>query len=58
MKGLNWNEIIRSPCPVSTLNEAVLLCVIRNRVSKRTFVVRTGYRPWFDDRCVLVHRAK
>ena len=23
VKGLNWSEIIRSPCPVSTLNEAL-----------------------------------
>ena len=53
MKGLNWNETIRSPCPVSLLNEA-LLRVIKNRVPKRTIVVRKGNKPWFDDRCVLL----
>ena len=46
-----------SPSLVSTLNEA-LLCVIRNRVSKRTIAVRTGYKPWFNDLCVLAHLAK
>ena len=47
MKGLNWNEII---------NEA-LLCIIRNRISKRMIVIRTGYKPWLDDE-YLAHRAK
>ena len=51
MKGLNWNEIIRSPCPASTLNEA-LLWVIRNRVSKRTIGIRTRYKPWLDILCL------
>ena len=57
MKGLNWNEIIRFPYSVSSLNEA-LLCVTRNRVSKQILVVRTDDKPWFDDRCVLAHSAK
>ena len=57
VKGPNWNGIIKSPCPRSSLHEA-LLRVIRNRVHKRTIVVKTGDKPWFDDRCVLVHRAK
>ena len=58
MKGLNWNDIIMSPCLVSTLNEA-LLCVIRNRDSKRTIVDKTGYiKPWLNNTCVLVHRTK
>ena len=39
-KGLNLNEISRSPSSVSSLNEA-LLRVIRDRVSNRTIVVRT-----------------
>ena len=39
MKGLNWNEIIKSPCLESSLNEAMLR-VIRDRVSKRTIAVR------------------
>ena len=47
MKGLNGHKIIRSPCSASLLNEA-LLCVVRNRVPKRTIVVRTGDKPWFD----------
>ena len=47
--GLNLNEIIRSSCLVSSLNEE-LMRVIRNRVSKRTIVVRTMDKPWFDDR--------
>ena len=42
---------------LSTLNE-VLLHVIRNRVPKWTIVVRTGYKPWLDDQCVLAHRVK
>ena len=33
VKGLNWNEIIRSPCQVLSLNKAILR-VIRNRVPK------------------------
>ena len=57
MKGLNWNGIIRSPCPVSSLNEAVLR-IIADRVLKRTIVVKTGDKPWFDDRCSLAHYAK
>ena len=56
-KGLNWNEIFRSPCPVSLLNEA-LLCVIKDRIPKRTIGVRTRVKPWFDDRCDLTHPAK
>ena len=32
--GLNWNGIIRSSCPVLSLNEA-LLCVLRDIVPKR-----------------------
>ena len=57
MKGLNWNGIIRSPYLVSSLNEA-LLHFIRDTVPKRAIVVRTGYKPWFDDRYVFAHRAK
>ena len=38
VKGLNWNNIIRSLCPVSNINEA-LLRVIRNRVPNRAIVV-------------------
>ena len=57
MKGLNWNGIIKSPCPVSLFNDA-LLRVIRDRVPKRTIVVRTGGKPWFDDRYALAHCAK
>ena len=56
-KGLNWNGITRFPCSVSSLNEA-LLRVIRDRVPKRTIVVRTGDKPRFDNRCLLAHRAK
>ena len=52
IKNLNWNETIRSSCPVSLLRET-LLRDIRNRVSKRTIEVRTGDKPWFDDGCVL-----
>ena len=47
MKGLNWNGVIRSPCSVSLLNEALWL-VIRERVPKRTIEVRTDDKPWFD----------
>ena len=57
MKGVNWNEIIMFRCSVSSPNEA-LLHVIRNRVPKRTLAVITGDKPWFDDRCVLAHRAE
>ena len=55
--GLNWNGISRSFWPASSLNEA-LLRNIRNRVPKRTIVVRTGNKSWFDNRRVLAHRAK
>ena len=57
MKGLNWNEIIRSLCPVSSLNEE-LLRFISDRVPKQMIVIRTGDEPWFDDRYVLAHRVK
>ena len=30
----------------------------RNRVPKRTIMVRTGDKPWFDDQCILAHCAK
>ena len=33
VKGLGWDDIIRSPCPASSLNE-VLLRVLRNRIFK------------------------
>ena len=36
---LDWNKIIRFPCPASSLNEA-LLRVLRDRVPKRTIVIR------------------
>ena len=39
VKVLDWNEVIRSPCPVLSLNEA-LLRILRDRVPKRTTVVR------------------
>ena len=57
VKGLNWKEIVSSPCPVSSLTKT-LMCITRDRVSKRTIGVRTGDKPWFDDRCVLAHRVK
>ena len=57
MKCLNWNGIIRFSYLTSSPNEA-LLRVIRDRVPKRTIVVRTGDKPWFDDQCVVAHRAK
>ena len=57
VKGLNWNRIIRFPCPVSSINEA-LMRVNRDRVPKQTIEARTGDNLWFDDRCVLAHRAK
>ena len=46
--------IIRFSCPVLSINEA-LLRDIRDRVPKRTIVVKTSEKPWFDDRCVLAH---
>ena len=36
----------------------MLFRVIRDRVPKRTIVVRTRDKPWFDDRCPLTHCAK
>ena len=48
VNGLAWNEMIRIPCPVSSLNEA-LLRVLRNRVPKWTIRVRTSDKPLFDD---------
>ena len=59
MKGLNWNEIIKSPCLVSSLNET-LLRVIRDKVSMRMIGVRTSDKPWFNYRCVCGqdHRVK
>ena len=50
VKGLDWNESIRSSCQVSSLNE--------DRVPKRTIVVRTDDKPWFNDQCVLSHREQ
>ena len=44
VKSLDWNEIIRSPCSVSSLNKA-LLCFIRDRVRKWTIVVRIADKP-------------
>ena len=44
VKGLNWNRVIRSPCPVLSLKQA-LVGVIRVRVLKRTIVVKTLDRP-------------
>ena len=55
VKSLNWNEIIRFPFPA--LSEA-LLCAIRDRVPKRTVMVRTRDKPWFVDRYVFARRAK
>ena len=57
VKGPNWNGIITSHCSASSLNKA-LLCVIRDRVPKQTFVVITGDKHCCEDRCVLAHRAK
>ena len=57
VKGLNENEIIRFRCPVSSLNKT-LSRVIKDRVFKRTVVVRTAYKPLFHDRYVWAHRAK
>ena len=57
VNGFDLNEIIRFPCPASLLNEAFLR-VCRGNVPKRTLVVSTSDKPWFDDRCVLAHRAK
>ena len=57
VKGPNWNEITRFPCPISSLNES-LLRVTGGKVSKQTIVVRTNDKPWFDGRCVFAHRAK
>ena len=56
-KGLKWSGIIRSPYKTLSLSE-VLLRVIRDRVLKRTVGVKTGDKPWCDDRCVLAHRLK
>ena len=56
-KDLNWNGIFRFPCPALSQN-AALLRVFRNISRKRMIVVRTGGGPWFDDWCVLAHRAK
>ena len=57
MKGLSWKKIIMSPSPVLTINEA-LSSGIPNRVPKRTIVVRTGNKPYFDNQCILAHCAK
>ena len=46
-----------SSCPVSSLSEA-LLRVIRDRVPKRTIVVRARDKPWFDGQCALAHCEK
>ena len=54
MISLNWNENIRSPCPVSSLNEA-LLRVVRNQdvfgvsFSLPTFVDKGGRLAWSAD---------
>ena len=53
-KKIDW---VRFPCPVSTLNDA-LLCSIHKKVPKLSIVARTQDKPWFDDRCVLAFCAK
>ena len=57
VESLDRNKIIRSHCPVSSLNEA-LLRGIRDRVPKQTIVVRTEDKPEFDNPYVLVHSAE
>ena len=46
-KGLNCKEIIMFPCPVSSLNKA-LLRVLRDRAPKRAIVVKAGDKPLFE----------
>ena len=53
LKGLNWDRIIRSSCPVSFLNEA-LLHVIRDSFQADECVDN----PWFNDRCAFAHSLK
>ena len=56
VKGFNWNDIIKFPCPVlSSLNEVIVLLGLE---FLRTIVVRTGDNPLLEDCCVLAHRAK
>ena len=45
VKSLNWNEILSFPCPLLSLNGA-LLRVIRNRVLKQMSLVRGVYKHW------------
>ena len=56
VKGLSWNEVVTSPFPVSSLNEA-LLRVIRDKFLKQTIVGIMGDEPWFDEPCALAHRT-
>ena len=56
VNGYNWNGIIRYPCSVLSLHET-LFRFIGDGVSKRTIVVSTGDKLWFDGRCVLAHRT-
>ena len=44
VKGLDWNEIIRSSFPASSINEA-LLRVLNNRAPMRSTVVKTDDKP-------------
>ena len=48
IKGLRWNNIIRSPWPISILSE-VLLRVICNRVPVLRVCGQEGDKPWFGD---------
>ena len=57
MRGLDWNETIRSSCPLSSLTES-LLRILSDKVPKLTIMVRTGDRPLSDNRYVLAHCAK
>ena len=57
VKRPNWNEIIRSPYPVSPVRDA-LLPVNMDRVSKQTIIARTGDKPWFVDQSAIAHREK
>ena len=64
VKGRNWNEIIRSSCPVSSLNEALLRVIMDRAISEQLWSERvmglslmtgvswlTAYRVW----SVLAH---
>ena len=51
---LNWNGIIK----LGIIAKGSPVAWFRDKVPKRTSVIKKDDKPWFDDRYVLTHRMK